>query len=198
MTRGKKSEEATLCVSYGARLPEHSSLGQCKGRLKKYAEKCGTHIWQTAITAGTDLGLVCVDEDPRVSRRPAACAAVADNDALVRPLYRLLVDKFHGRVGLWLSSRHAVNVPLVLNLGRRIAFCLPGDRSRSARISGQSSPWSEAAGSAPIRQSGSVLATLPWVGRSSRSSVEPFRVVRSSQPQPPIGALSRQRSGGKV
>lgn len=59
-----------------------------------------THIWQSAIVADRDLGLVCVDEDPRVSMR--ATAAIASYHAVVSPVDRLLVDELDGRVGLGL------------------------------------------------------------------------------------------------
>jgi hypothetical protein len=56
--------------------------------------------WQAAVAARRDLGLVGVDEDPGVSGR--AAAAVAGNDALVRPADGLLVNHLHGGLGLGL------------------------------------------------------------------------------------------------
>lgn len=58
-------------------------------------------IWQSAIIADRDLGLVSVDEDPRVSMR--ATAAIASYHAVVSPVDRLLVDELDGRVGLGLK-----------------------------------------------------------------------------------------------
>ena len=55
---------------------------------------------QTAVVARSNLGLVRVDVDLGMPRWPAA--AVAGDDALVRPPHRLLVDELNGRVRLWL------------------------------------------------------------------------------------------------
>lgn len=59
-----------------------------------------TYVWQAAVVADGNLGLVGVDEDPGVSVRTAA--AIARHDSVVGPADGLLVDELHGRVGLGL------------------------------------------------------------------------------------------------
>lgn len=91
-------------------------------------------VRQAAVAADSDLGLVCVDEDPGVAGR--AAATVASNNAVVRPSHGLLVDEGHRRVRLGLDchvrrvKRHLVTVwkhP-------------PGDRSQPARSEDRSWP----------------------------------------------------------
>jgi hypothetical protein len=57
---------------------------------------------QSTVAASADLRLVRVDEDPRVAR--GTTAAIAGNDAIVRPAHRLLVNELHGGVRLWLHA----------------------------------------------------------------------------------------------
>lgn len=67
-----------------------------------YIETVGnvTHIWQSAVAADSNLGLVGVDEDPRVSVR--ATTTVAGYHTVVSPVDGLLVNELDGRVGLGL------------------------------------------------------------------------------------------------
>jgi hypothetical protein len=55
-----------------------------------------TYKGNTAVCAPADLGLIHVNEDPRVSERTTA--SVARYDALICPANGLLVDEFHSRV----------------------------------------------------------------------------------------------------
>jgi hypothetical protein len=61
-----------------------------------------THKGKTAVAAGSNLGLVSVNEDTGVTQR-AAAAVTADN-SLVGPAHGLHVDKFDGGQGLRLKD----------------------------------------------------------------------------------------------
>ena len=61
------------------------SIGQMSWTLRE------TYEWHAAVATGVDRGLVCVDEDTRVSKRSSA--AVARNDLLLGPAHRLLVNE---------------------------------------------------------------------------------------------------------
>lgn len=70
-----------------------------------------TYKRQTAVAAGSNLGLVGVDEDLGVAEGTAA--AVAADDALLRPADGLLVDELDGSHGLGLrSGQHSLHYPL--------------------------------------------------------------------------------------
>ena len=71
------------------------------------------YVGNSAVVASRNLGLVCVDEDPRVAGR--AAAAIARNNAVVSPPDRLLVNQFHSRQGLWLECGLAIfiNAPFL-------------------------------------------------------------------------------------
>lgn len=60
------------------------------------------YIWDTAVIACCDFGLVGVDEDLRVASR--AAAAITGHDAVMRPSDRLLVNHFHSRERLGLPE----------------------------------------------------------------------------------------------
>jgi len=100
MTRGTTFGVGTRGVSDGARLPAAWPVSKTRSRRRSGS----AHKGQAAVPAGADLGLVGIDEDARVSGGASAGAAVADDDALVRPAHRLLVDQLHCRVRLRLSG----------------------------------------------------------------------------------------------
>lgn len=61
-----------------------------------------TYVWQTAVSAWGDLGLVGVDKDSGVSSR--ATAAVACDNLVVCPPNRLPVNEFNGGLRLRLCA----------------------------------------------------------------------------------------------
>lgn len=61
-----------------------------------------SYVGNTTVVAGSNLGLVSVDEDPGVST--SATAAITGNDAVVSPLHRLLVNQLDSRLRLRLSG----------------------------------------------------------------------------------------------
>jgi hypothetical protein len=74
----------------------HLSACPCsKSRGRTYERK-------TAVAAGSNLGLVSVDEDTGVAQW--AAASVTADDSLVGPAHGLLVDKFDGGHGLRLGD----------------------------------------------------------------------------------------------
>ena len=64
------------------------SIGQMSWTLRE------TYEWHAAVATGVDRGLVCVDEDTRVSKRSSA--TVARHDLLLGPAHRLLVNELDG------------------------------------------------------------------------------------------------------
>jgi hypothetical protein len=68
--------------------------------------------WEAAVAARRNLGLVGVDEDPRVTS--GTTAAVAGDNSVVGPSHRLLVNHLHGRLGLGLSAQLAIGPRPVL------------------------------------------------------------------------------------
>ena len=65
------------------------------GQQRLTVTRIHTYKRHAAVRAPADLRLVDVDEDARVSQRPAA--AIACHHAFVRPPHRLLVDQLNGR-----------------------------------------------------------------------------------------------------
>lgn len=61
-----------------------------------------TYEGKTAVVAGSNLGLVGVDEDPGVTEGTAA--AVTLNNPLLRPAHRLLMDELNGGIRLGLAQ----------------------------------------------------------------------------------------------
>lgn len=61
----------------------------------------GSYEWQTTICAEANLRLVYVDEDSGVAERTAS--SVAGHNALLGPVYGLLVDQLDGCQWAWLS-----------------------------------------------------------------------------------------------
>lgn len=136
------------------------------------------YIWQSAVIACGNLGLVGVDEDLGVSGR--AAATVTGNHAVVRPRYLLLVDEFNGGIGLWLGNCSVSLYPPMLPSrgppGLRCFLSSPAGCSRSARTGGPSWPRSVGAGCETKAQScsepGELESSLGHrrLGGQSRSS----------------------------
>jgi hypothetical protein len=97
-----------------------------------------TYIWESAIVTVSDLGLVGVDEDSGVSRRPTS--AVACNNSIVGPSYGLLMDELDGGRRLWLrmvSQIHYFDEAAAWFCRQGISL---GGRSPSVRTGVPSSP----------------------------------------------------------
>lgn len=67
-----------------------------------------TYVWQSAVAADGNLRLVGIDKDLGVALGTAA--AIALDNALVRPADRLLVNHFHCGKRLWLVRSVSVGV----------------------------------------------------------------------------------------
>lgn len=107
-------------------------------------------VWQAAVVADGNLGLVGVDEDPGVSVRTAA--AITRHNSVVGPADGLLVDELYGRVGL----------------GLEIEVCLLEAGARHGLI-----PWALTPGpdSLPVWRLGQLCRQLAlglWHGRLCR------------------------------
>lgn len=67
------------------------------------AESAGpTHERQSAVSALVDLGLIDIDENPRMAE--GAAAAVARHNAVLGPTHRLLVNELDSGVRTGLSG----------------------------------------------------------------------------------------------
>ena len=96
MTGGKKSRGGIRGECGGARWP---SIMSAKYRISiingfSYERKA-------AVAADSNLGLVGVDEDPRVTL--GTTATIASNNSLMSPCNRLLVNHLNSRLRLRLS-----------------------------------------------------------------------------------------------
>jgi hypothetical protein len=65
-------------------------------RSQDFCYEEGTYEGNSAVCAPANLGLIRVDEDPRVTK--GTTASIARHDALVCPANGLLVDEFDGSV----------------------------------------------------------------------------------------------------
>lgn len=66
-------------------------------------KRATTYKWESAVATDSNLGLVSVDENARVTGW--ATAAVTCHNAVVSPADGLFVDEFDGGIGLGLRAK---------------------------------------------------------------------------------------------